>query len=265
MANFTLSTNMSLPVPTVGVDPGPDYANNLNAALTLIDQHNHTPGYGQPIPTSGLNINADLSMNSFYNIIAARSYRMYSNVSTLALAGDLGCIFNLSGNLWWNNNAGTHVQLTNAGVIGPVTRSSMYSVVPSNSTVASFTTSTVGTTTVTGLSVTLSTSGRPVMITVNPSGTGGYFKAAVTTTATSNIYLHVSETTQGIDVAKVQLNQNIVLGTSTTNVTWPYVNGYTFVDPGSGAGTYTYFVAIEIVGASNTFTMVNYQIKAFEL
>jgi len=37
MANFILSPQMSLPVPVVGIDSGPDYAFNINSSLSLID------------------------------------------------------------------------------------------------------------------------------------------------------------------------------------------------------------------------------------
>ena len=46
MANVTLSPNMNLPVPVVGQDPGPDWANNINSSLGILDQHDHTPGKG---------------------------------------------------------------------------------------------------------------------------------------------------------------------------------------------------------------------------
>jgi hypothetical protein len=54
MPNTTTSPLMGMPVPVVGTDPGPDWANNLNACLSIIDGHNHTTGEGAPIPFAGL-------------------------------------------------------------------------------------------------------------------------------------------------------------------------------------------------------------------
>jgi hypothetical protein len=64
MSFYTNSPNMSLPIPTVGLEPGPDYAIDINAALLLVDQHDHTSGNGVQITTQAININADLTLNS---------------------------------------------------------------------------------------------------------------------------------------------------------------------------------------------------------
>ena len=53
--------NMNLPESIVNVDSGLTWEQNLNKSLTIIDGHNHTTGYGVPIPPAGLNINSDLS------------------------------------------------------------------------------------------------------------------------------------------------------------------------------------------------------------
>jgi hypothetical protein len=52
MPNTTTSPFMGMPVPVVGVDPGPDWANDNNSCLSIIDSHNHTTGNGAPL--SGL-------------------------------------------------------------------------------------------------------------------------------------------------------------------------------------------------------------------
>ena len=62
--SYVLTPNMSLPVPVVGQEPGPDYAVDLNNSLILVDGHDHTPGRGAPITTSALNINSNLTFNS---------------------------------------------------------------------------------------------------------------------------------------------------------------------------------------------------------
>lgn len=101
--------NLTLPTPTVS--PGPEYATTLNNAFTGVDSHNHTPGFGVPIPTAGISINADLNFAGF-NAYALRSSKYTSQSAPLALAGDLNSVFVSGGNLYYNNNIGQHVQIT---------------------------------------------------------------------------------------------------------------------------------------------------------
>lgn len=55
---------MNLPIPVPGQTSGPQWAQDINASLTLIDQHNHTAGSGVQIPPAGLNINTALTFNN---------------------------------------------------------------------------------------------------------------------------------------------------------------------------------------------------------
>ena len=54
---------MGLPNPVPGVDPGPDYALNLQTCLSTIDGHNHASGSGVQINPNGININSALPFN----------------------------------------------------------------------------------------------------------------------------------------------------------------------------------------------------------
>lgn len=115
---INLTANMSLPVPQVGNEAGPQYATDVNDCLTLVDQHDHTPGYGVQIPTAGLNIDADLSINS-NNLTLVRSLRFDPQVSPLALPADLGCLYEAGIDLYYNDGNGNQIQLTvNGGVAG---------------------------------------------------------------------------------------------------------------------------------------------------
>lgn len=121
MPNTLISPNMSLPVPVVGVDPGPDYASNLDACLTLIDQHDHSPGYGVQINPTGMNINADLPINS-HNLTLVRSVRFASQVAPISLVTDLSCLYSVTqtgsnGDLWFNDASGNQIQLTKSGAV----------------------------------------------------------------------------------------------------------------------------------------------------
>lgn len=108
--------NMNLVIPTPSVTLGPDWADQLNTALGLVDAHDHSTGKGAKVTPTGLNINADLPIGS-NNLTGARSVRLSSNGAVLALPTDVGCIFNVNGDLFWSNNAGTAVQLTSGSAI----------------------------------------------------------------------------------------------------------------------------------------------------
>lgn len=103
---------MNLPNPVPGVDPGPDYANNLQASLNVVDQHNHTSGSGVQIPVAGLNINTALPLNN--NPITAISVATFTQQSSSAV---LNSIFvGTDGNLYFNDgNGDASIQITKTG------------------------------------------------------------------------------------------------------------------------------------------------------
>lgn len=114
MPNVISSASMLLPIPIVGTEPGPQYATDINSCLTIIDGHNHTPGLGVQVPTAGLNINADLSFgsNNAYNL---RSVRFSPQGSPLALADDLGCLYESGVDLYYNDGLGNQIRITQSG------------------------------------------------------------------------------------------------------------------------------------------------------
>lgn len=114
MADFILSPEMSMPIPVVGVDPGPDWADNLNTALSILDSHDHSPGKGVPITPSGISITSDLSFLG-YNAVALRSSRYTPQASPLGLATDLGCVYVSGVDLYFNDVNGNQVRITQSG------------------------------------------------------------------------------------------------------------------------------------------------------
>lgn len=111
MAN---TPNMNLDLPVVTETPGPEWANQLNEALNVVDGHNHTPGFGAQVPTAGLNINADVDFNG----------NAASDVKSIALTSQnandqtyLRNIYSKLGDLWYNNEANQAVQITDGGSI----------------------------------------------------------------------------------------------------------------------------------------------------
>jgi hypothetical protein len=111
-----LSTNMSLPVPVVGQEAGPQYAIDLNACLALLDQHDHTSGNGVKITPLGMSITSDLAFGS-NNATALRTLRFTNQSATLGTASDLGCLYETNGNLYYNDSSGNQIQMTLAGAV----------------------------------------------------------------------------------------------------------------------------------------------------
>lgn len=115
MADTVNSPNMSLPVPIVGVDPGPQYATDVNNCLSILDQHSHIPGSGVPITPSAMNINADLNMLN-NDLTSARSVRFQQLGSPLAGATpDIGCVYVSGVDLYYNDVNGNQIQITDSG------------------------------------------------------------------------------------------------------------------------------------------------------
>lgn len=110
-----ITPNLGLTLPAVLVSPGPDYADEINADLALIDTLVFSPN--NKVPTSGLNINADLPINQ-NNVNNSRSYRFHNNGFTLSGPSDINSIYVFAGDLWYNDAAGNAVQLTNGATIG---------------------------------------------------------------------------------------------------------------------------------------------------
>lgn len=116
MANIINSPNMNLPVPVVGVEVGPQWASDINACLNILDQHDHSLGSGVQITPSALDINADLTFAS-NNAIDLRSVRFTAQVAPLALASDVGCLYEAGVDLYYNDANGTQIRITQSGGI----------------------------------------------------------------------------------------------------------------------------------------------------
>lgn len=126
---------MSLPIPVVGEDPGPDWAENYNSCLTIIDGHTHTSGSGAPITPDAIDINADVPFND-NNATTLRTSRYTSQAAPLALADDLACVYVVAGELYYNDLDGNQVKLTEAG--SPAGATGTITGLPSGTASASF-------------------------------------------------------------------------------------------------------------------------------
>lgn len=106
------SPNMGLPVPVASVTDGPEWAQDIQSSLNIIDSHTHVPGSGVPITPDGLNINSDLTVNA-NDILDIYSLVLTTNISTpsnLALYSD-------GTNLYYKDGGGTAIQITSAGSV----------------------------------------------------------------------------------------------------------------------------------------------------
>lgn len=87
-----------------------EWANIINTNTRAIDEHNHASGSGVRIPSAGLNIDADLSFNS-YSASGLLTSGFTSQGSSLA-SSYKSCVYVVNGNLYFNNGSGTAVQVT---------------------------------------------------------------------------------------------------------------------------------------------------------
>jgi hypothetical protein len=108
---------MNLVIPGIGTELSPAWASDLNASLSIIDQHNHSPGQGIQIQPNGLNINTDLAFQD-NNATLLRSTRFQSQSAVLSGASDLGCLYVVGNELYYNDVTGGHnVQITANGSV----------------------------------------------------------------------------------------------------------------------------------------------------
>lgn len=113
---MTVTPNMGMDLPVVSTTLGPTWATMLDAALDVVDAHDHTSGKGAQLPTAALDLDADLPFNG-YNATLLRSTRYSDQGAALALATDLRCLYASGGELYYNDGNGTAVQITSNGAV----------------------------------------------------------------------------------------------------------------------------------------------------
>lgn len=115
-ASTITTPDMGLLLPVPGTEPGPQWAQDLNAALEAVDSHDHTPGNGAQVPTAGININADLQLGN-YNLVNPRSTMFTNQSAPLATSADKNNVYVSGGNLYFNNSSGTAIQITTGNTV----------------------------------------------------------------------------------------------------------------------------------------------------
>lgn len=107
--------NLNLPVPTQTL--GPDWAEQLNEQLEEnVAGHDHSEGKGVPVPSAGLNINDELPFNN-NSASLVKSVRFVDQDGVLSELVDVSSIYSVQGDLYYNNEDGTPVQITSGGAL----------------------------------------------------------------------------------------------------------------------------------------------------
>jgi hypothetical protein len=113
---MAITNFMNLNLPVVTQTLGPNWASQLNAALEVVDSHDHSSGKGVRVKTAGLDINSDLTFNSF-RAIGLRAGQFSSQAVPLSGALNSNSVYVSGGNLYFTNSSGIAIQLTDGGSI----------------------------------------------------------------------------------------------------------------------------------------------------
>lgn len=95
----------------IGTTLDPEWAQNHEDNWDVLNTHNHAGDEDPKIPTAGLDIDNDLNLNGF-NLTDFRS-AIFNNLTTdPSNPTDICSVYWKNGNLYANNSAGAHVQIT---------------------------------------------------------------------------------------------------------------------------------------------------------
>lgn len=116
---MSITAYMTLVLPTVSVTLGPEWATELNAALVLVDAHDHSTGKGVQITPAGLNISSDVTFKpaaTASSAIGLKSTGYDPQASALA-SSFTGRLYSVLGDAYWNDGAGNAVRITAGGAL----------------------------------------------------------------------------------------------------------------------------------------------------
>lgn len=108
-------------LPVIGVTVNPLWSQEFLDIFNSISSHTHTglAGDAAKINASNLLLTQDFSLGGF-NTINARSYIMQNLTSDPAGVNDVCQIYCKNGNFYYNNQLGTHIQITNGSALNVV-------------------------------------------------------------------------------------------------------------------------------------------------
>lgn len=107
---MSTTSNMQITLATPGASDG-TWGDTLNAGMNVVDAHDHTPGKGVPVPSSGVTVVEDLSMEG-YSLISTEKVTLVDHGSGLSGASNRLSVNAANGDLYWSNGSGTAVQIT---------------------------------------------------------------------------------------------------------------------------------------------------------
>ena len=107
--------NMGLDMPDVG-DDGTEYASRLVEVVQDIDAHDHTEDNGVPVPSAGIDIDADLEANGF-SITELESTAYENQAAALTGATNARRVYFVGGELYATDGNGTEIQITSNGEV----------------------------------------------------------------------------------------------------------------------------------------------------
>lgn len=113
MPGITLP-NISIILPTLGGDTG-IWDEEINAALSLIDAHDHSSGKGIRIRTAALDINADLSIAGYALTNVGKA--AFTPIAALAAGANVLSVNVSDGELYWRSSGGVNVKLTSGSTL----------------------------------------------------------------------------------------------------------------------------------------------------
>lgn len=116
MSDTTSTANMNLTLPVPSERSGPDYAVDINTAISTIDSHDHSTGKGVKVTPAGLDMTTDLDMQG-NNLNDVRTVRFENQSAALNSSSDVCTPYFYLGDLWVNNGAGTAVQVTSGSTV----------------------------------------------------------------------------------------------------------------------------------------------------
>lgn len=102
------TANLGMTLGTVSETLGPEWAEIINAALRILDLHDHSEGDAKITP-AGMSINDDLS---FEGNAVQNAKHVGLTEQADGNSADNGAVVRIGTNLWWKNSAGALVQLT---------------------------------------------------------------------------------------------------------------------------------------------------------
>lgn len=111
-----VTPNMNLIQPVIGVDSGLVWEYGINANSAVIDNHNHSFGYGVQITPTGININADLPFNG-NNLTLVRSTNYLPQPAPLSNVTDVNCVYVSGVDLYYNDGNSNVVKITSGGTV----------------------------------------------------------------------------------------------------------------------------------------------------